>query len=57
MLAARSDHEDVMRALVAAGADSSLRAQDGASVLMAAAAGANSRRSHTRTRSIRASAW
>jgi ankyrin repeat protein len=40
MMAARADHEDVMRALVAAGADSSLRAQDGSSVLMAAAAGA-----------------
>jgi ankyrin repeat protein len=40
MMAARGDHADVMRALVAAGADPSLRAQDGASVLMAAAAGA-----------------
>jgi ankyrin repeat protein len=40
MVAARSDHEDVMRALVAAGADPGLRAQDGASLLMAAASGA-----------------
>jgi uncharacterized protein len=40
MMAARGDHEDVMRALVAAGADPTLRAQDGASLLMAAAAGA-----------------
>jgi ankyrin repeat protein len=40
MMAARGDHEDVMRALVAAGADPTLKAQDGASVLMAAAAGA-----------------
>ncbi|PYR12714.1 MAG: hypothetical protein DMG00_08350 [Acidobacteria bacterium] len=40
MLAARSDHEEVMRALVAAGADPSLKAQDGTSLLMTAAAGA-----------------
>jgi ankyrin repeat protein len=40
MMAARGDHEDVMRALVAAGADPTLKAQDGANVLMAAAAGA-----------------
>ena len=40
MMAARGDHEDVMRALVAAGADPTLRAQDGASLLMAAASGA-----------------
>ena len=40
MMAARGDHEDVMRALVAAGADPSLRAQDGSNVLMAAAGGA-----------------
>src|SRR6185295_18723101 len=40
MMAARGDHEDVMRALVAGGADPSLKAQDGASVLMSAAAGA-----------------
>src|SRR6185295_7042311 len=40
MMAARADHEDVMRALVAAGADPALRAQDGTSLLMAAAAGA-----------------
>ena len=40
MMAARGDHEEVMRALVAAGANPALRAQDGASVLMAAAAGA-----------------
>jgi ankyrin repeat protein len=39
MMAARGDHEDVMRALVSAGADPKLRAQDGSSVLMAAAAG------------------
>src|SRR6185295_15484565 len=29
MMAARGDHEDVMRALVAAGADPGLKAQDG----------------------------
>jgi ankyrin repeat protein len=40
MVAARADHEDVMRALVAAGADPTLRAQDGTSVMMAAASGA-----------------
>jgi ankyrin repeat protein len=40
MMAARGDHEEVMRALVTAGADPTLRAQDGASVLMAAASGA-----------------
>src|SRR5437667_177841 len=40
MMAARADHEDVMRALVAAGADPARKAQDGTSVLMAAAAGA-----------------
>ncbi len=40
MMAARGDHEDVMRALVAAGADPSIAAQDGSTVLMAAAAGA-----------------
>src|SRR5438445_632903 len=40
MLAARSDHDEVMRALVAAGADPSLKAQDGTSLLMTAAAGA-----------------
>ena len=40
MLAARSDHEEVMRALAAAGADPSLKAQDGSNLLMAAAGGA-----------------
>ncbi|HUC75986.1 MAG TPA: ankyrin repeat domain-containing protein [Vicinamibacterales bacterium] len=40
MMAARGDHEDVMRALVAAGGNPNLKAQDGTSVLMAAAAGA-----------------
>jgi ankyrin repeat protein len=40
MLAAKADHEDVMRALVAAGADPTLRAEDGSSLLMTAAAGA-----------------
>ena len=40
MMAARGDHEDVMRALVSSGADPTLRAQDGSSVLMAAASGA-----------------
>ena len=39
MLAARTDHLVVMRALVAAGADPTLRAQDGTTLLMAAAAG------------------
>ncbi len=37
MLAARANHPDVMKALVAAGADPKLRAQDGATLLMAAA--------------------
>jgi ankyrin repeat protein len=40
MMAARADHEDVMRALVAGGANPALRAQDGTSLLMAAASGA-----------------
>jgi ankyrin repeat protein len=40
MMAARADHEDVMRALVAAGADPALKAQDGTTLLMVAAAGA-----------------
>ncbi len=40
MMAARGDYEDVMRALVAGGADPALRAQDGSNVLMAAAGGA-----------------
>lgn len=40
MLAARGNHEEAMRALVAAGADPKLRAQDGTGVLMAAASGA-----------------
>lgn len=37
MLAARADHVDVMRALVAAGANGKLKAQDGTTVLSAAA--------------------
>ena len=40
MLAARGDRESVMRALVTAGADPKLTAQDGSNVLMAAASGA-----------------
>src|SRR5262249_19414536 len=40
MMAARGDHEAVMRALVAAGADASVKAQDGSTGLMAAASGA-----------------
>jgi uncharacterized protein len=40
MMAARGDHEEVMRALVEAGANPALKAQDGTSLLMAAAAGA-----------------
>ena len=40
MVAARGNHEETMRALVAAGADPALRAQDGAGVLMAAVSGA-----------------
>jgi ankyrin repeat protein len=36
LLAARANHEDVMRALVAAGADPKLKAQDGSTLLMAA---------------------
>ena len=39
MMAARADHLETMRALVAGGADPSIRAQDGANVLMAAASG------------------
>ncbi|HEV2495955.1 MAG TPA: ankyrin repeat domain-containing protein [Terriglobia bacterium] len=37
MLAAKADHVDVMRALVAAGADAKLKAQDGTTILSAAA--------------------
>ncbi|MEO8663599.1 MAG: ankyrin repeat domain-containing protein [Bryobacteraceae bacterium] len=37
MLAAKENHEDVMRALVAGGADSKIKAQDGTTLLMAAA--------------------
>lgn len=37
LLAAKANHEDVMRALVAGGADVSLKAQDGSTLLMAAA--------------------
>ena len=37
LLAARADHPNVMRALVKAGADPSLKAQDGTTLLMAAA--------------------
>jgi len=40
LMAARGDHQDVMRALVAGGADPALRAQDGTTLLMAAASGA-----------------
>src|SRR5262249_53539081 len=40
MIAARYDREEVMRALVAAGGDATLKAQDGTTLLMAAAAGA-----------------
>jgi ankyrin repeat protein len=40
MLAARGDHAEVMRALVAGGANPSLKAQDGTSLLLAAASGA-----------------
>jgi uncharacterized protein len=43
MLAARGDHEEIMRTLVAGGADPKLRAQDGANLLMAAAGGARLR--------------
>ena len=39
MMAARGDHEETMRALVAGGADPKIRAQDGSNLLMAAAAG------------------
>ena len=39
LMAARANHEDIMRALVAAGADPKIKAQDGATVLMAAATG------------------
>jgi ankyrin repeat protein len=37
MLAARANHEDVMRALVAGGADPKIKAQDGTTLLMSAA--------------------
>jgi uncharacterized protein len=38
LLAARSNHVDVMRALIEAGADPKMKAQDGASLLLSAAA-------------------
>jgi ankyrin repeat protein len=38
LLAARGNHVEVMRALAAAGADPKLKAQDGSTLLMAAAA-------------------
>ena len=37
MVAAKANHPDVMRALIAAGADPTLKAQDGSTLLMAAA--------------------
>jgi ankyrin repeat protein len=37
LMAARANHEDVMRALVAGGADPKLKAQDGSTLLMSAA--------------------
>jgi ankyrin repeat protein len=40
MLATKGDHEDVMRALVAAGADPAAKAQDGTTLLLSAASGA-----------------
>jgi len=40
LMAAKSDHEDVMRALIAAGADPTAKAQDGTTLLLAATAGA-----------------
>ena len=40
MLAARGNHEETMRALIAGGADPALRAQDGTGALFAAASGA-----------------
>lgn len=40
MLAAKGDREDAMRALIAAGADPTARADDGTTLLMAAAGGA-----------------
>ena len=40
MMAAKSDHEDAMRVLVAAGADPSIKAGDGSTLLMVAAGGA-----------------
>ena len=40
MVAARGNHEETMRVLVAAGADPALRAQDSTGVLMAAVSGA-----------------
>jgi ankyrin repeat protein len=39
MLAARGDHLETMKALIAGGADPSLKAQDGTNLLMAAASG------------------
>jgi ankyrin repeat protein len=38
MFAAKANHEDIMRALVAAGADPKLKAQDGTTLLMSAVA-------------------
>ncbi len=55
MMAARGDHVETMRALVAGGADPKLRAQDGSNLLMAAAGGARLRPSNTHTSSTRTS--
>jgi len=40
LLAAKSDHLDVMKALIAAGADTAAKAQDGSTLLLSAASGA-----------------
>ncbi|HTL03066.1 MAG TPA: ankyrin repeat domain-containing protein [Vicinamibacterales bacterium] len=40
LVAAKADHMDVMKALIAAGADPTVKAQDGSTLLLAAASGA-----------------
>ena len=57
MIAARANQLDVMKLLVAAGADPQLRADNGSTTLMYARRGEICRRSCTRTRSTRTSMW
>ena len=55
LFAARANHVDVMKALVAAGADPSLKAQDGTTLLMAAAGAVTSNLCNWPTNSLRTS--